>query len=480
MKLSMWMIANRLSSLLDLETNISLEAKPILNSARLVYSTNCVHLYQEKDSIICDGEGDTIRIHGLSLKEAFEIIQGVFDYYQDWESRIQEEIHRRNFQAMLDQCDILFQNPMLLMNANYYVLAMSSNYGPDDVDEEWAYLYQYGYSSPGIVRKMRQDQNINMDRYGYQTYHYPTIPSLRYGGVSYNLQFNLISFGRITLLAKNRELNPGDYQLLMKLAGYLEPILSMQSEDEALGYNAFYNLILNRSYTAQELELQMEYMQWQKDDSFQVAVIQPSGFRQSADMPLIMRTLQNHLPYAMVFNKDAQIILLSNTELSKNRQLLDYFNLFLAKEDLRIGFSLFLNDFRQASSLYKQASHALSYAHTYRPDEKICNFHTFAVYYIMDTPYVAERLHACHPVVRKLWQDKKNNQDILYDTLKQYIDQERSLVRTAELLFTHRNTVLYRLKKIMGLLNDPLDDATSRYYIRLSMQCLEMLGNTKY
>lgn len=47
MKLSMWMIANRLTYF-DLELHIKEHAPAILNSARLAYATNCVHVYQEK------------------------------------------------------------------------------------------------------------------------------------------------------------------------------------------------------------------------------------------------------------------------------------------------------------------------------------------------------------------------------------------------------------------------------------------------
>ena len=44
MKLSMWMIANRLSSL-DIELDIREDAPVILNSARRAYATNCVWVY---------------------------------------------------------------------------------------------------------------------------------------------------------------------------------------------------------------------------------------------------------------------------------------------------------------------------------------------------------------------------------------------------------------------------------------------------
>ena len=117
MKLSMWMIANRLSEF-SMDLNIREEAPAILRSARRVYSTNCVHVYQEGSHVVCAGEGDSIRIHNLSLAEGFEIIQGIFDFYEDWSEAMEQEIRARNYQRVVDIAWQVFQNPLLLMDGN--------------------------------------------------------------------------------------------------------------------------------------------------------------------------------------------------------------------------------------------------------------------------------------------------------------------------------------------------------------------------
>ena len=87
LKLSMWMIANRLSPLMDISVYIRADAKPVLNSARVAYSTNTAHVYPSGKNVIVEGEGDQIVIYDIRLKEAFEIIQGVFDYYKSGRRR---------------------------------------------------------------------------------------------------------------------------------------------------------------------------------------------------------------------------------------------------------------------------------------------------------------------------------------------------------------------------------------------------------
>ncbi len=89
MKLSMWMIANQISEL-DIKLEIREDAPAILNSARLAYATNCVHIYKEKNYVVCDGEGDRIIIYDMEITRVFELIQSVFDAHEDWISKIKE------------------------------------------------------------------------------------------------------------------------------------------------------------------------------------------------------------------------------------------------------------------------------------------------------------------------------------------------------------------------------------------------------
>ncbi|MDO4622405.1 MAG: helix-turn-helix domain-containing protein [Eubacteriales bacterium] len=474
MKLSMWMIANRLSSLLDIQTDIALDAKPILNSARMVYATNCVHVYQEGDYIVYDGEGDKIRIFNLTVKEAFEIVQGVFDYYQDWESQILDDIRSRNFQSMTDHCDLVFQNPMLLMNANYRLLAMSKGYPAEEMDDEWNYIAQYGYSSLNSIRQLRQDTSVDFLHEGPQAFNFRNIASLAFSGISYNLVFNEVTCGRMTLLAKNRPLNGGDYQLLRILARHLEPVLSIAPSGEPISCNALINLILGNPYSEHELELHLSYNHWIPGELYQVAVVEPESLDDpQLLLPLLMRTLNRQFPDSLSLIKDNHVILMANRELSKDTRFLELVPALGTRIRLKTGFSLPSTDYHQAAHLYQQAVHAILYGKQFAPLDNLYHFETYSIYYILDTPLMEDKLQACHPVICRLWEQKHQHHDELYDTLRTYLDNERSLAKTAAVLFTHRNTVLYRIKKCLDLLNNDLEDCSVRYYIRLSMHILE-------
>ena len=111
MKLSVWMIANRLRDL-DPVVELDEDAPVTLNSARLAYATNCVYLSSEKeDEVLCKGDGGTLRFSGIDLHTCFEVMQGVFDYFEDWNATIQESIHEERYQDMVDLAWQVLQTP---------------------------------------------------------------------------------------------------------------------------------------------------------------------------------------------------------------------------------------------------------------------------------------------------------------------------------------------------------------------------------
>ena len=63
-------------------------------------------------------------------------------------------------------------------------------------------------------------------------------------------------------------------------------------------------------------------------------------------------------------------------------------------------------------------------------------------------------------------------------TLVQYLDHERSIARTSQAMFLHKNTGAYRIKKLEGLLGDHLDDPKVRRYCQISLMVLELFERT--
>ena len=473
MKLSMWMIANRLSPLMDISSEISLEAKPILTSARLVYSTNCAHVYQDGPNVICDGEGNRITLYDIDVKEAFEIIQGVFDYFQDWSDQIEEAVECEDYQKVLDESMLILQNPMILMDGNCRLLAISNTPEMRELDPEWDYLCRYGYSSINSLHAMRYDySNIDFSHHGNQKFNFSASKALAFGGVSYNMVFNNISCGRLTLLEKNRQTNPGDYQILERIARLIEPRLGAADPMITSHWNVIYNLLDQKPFNEKELSLQLAYNQWTRTDTFQTILLQPLPDEPESSIHMLSRTVSRYLPSCSVLIRDRSILVIGNRQLDTDAGIISFLHSLIGSNSIRAAFSLPAQGIASLPYLARQAAYAAET--NQNSTETLSSFLNCGLDYLLNCENSLEKIYACHPAVVILWKNALEKNDELYTTLKTYLDCERSLSKTASALFTHRNTVLYRIRKCQELLGDAMDIPEMRYYLRISMKILEL------
>ncbi|MGI6217323.1 MAG: PucR family transcriptional regulator [Coriobacteriales bacterium] len=118
-----------------------------------------------------------------------------------------------------------------------------------------------------------------------------------------------------------------------------------------------------------------------------------------------------------------------------------------------------------------QATYALGASATQDAvaDAGVTLFKDVAISYITGDHEHESRLRARHPAVFALEQlDRKKDSDLLA-TLRTYLLCERSVNQAAEMLYVHRNTVMYRINQIkqLGILD--LEDHRDRAYLMLSL-----------
>lgn len=79
----------------------------------------------------------------------------------------------------------------------------------------------------------------------------------------------------------------------------------------------------------------------------------------------------------------------------------------------------------------------------------------------------------CHPVLQKIKSyDAKNDTDYL-DTLKVYIRSGCNFAEAAKQLHMHKNSVMYRIKRIEEILGKNINEAELVEKIAFSLTCLE-------
>ncbi len=112
-------------------------------------------------------------------------------------------------------------------------------------------------------------------------------------------------------------------------------------------------------------------------------------------------------------------------------------------------------------------------------------FERFSQYYIIDVcaRYLQEELgtediiYLCNPGVLAITRYDRTNQSDLRDVLFNYLMNRCSISKTAEKMFMHRNTVIYKINKIEEILGQSMDDPYLRHSLIFSCMLIRYREN---
>jgi DNA-binding PucR family transcriptional regulator len=140
----------------------------------------------------------------------------------------------------------------------------------------------------------------------------------------------------------------------------------------------------------------------------------------------------------------------------------------------KVGFSMPFRSIEQLSLRYRQASFAFSKGENEKYSINFCKEYAFN--YLTEQLFQQSKaLELLHPALNILeeYDLKKNTK--LYETLYQYLINERNLVCTAKKLFIHRNSLLYRIQRISKLTKSDFDSDVERLHMLLSYEIMKNL-----
>ena len=142
---------------------------------------------------------------------------------------------------------------------------------------------------------------------------------------------------------------------------------------------------------------------------------------------------------------------------------------FFSTHKLRCGVS---NHFRRLGDLqgyYDQAVAALDAS----TEEGLSFYRDIMLEHMLSHIPTARARFLISPDISRLEEANAQYSFSLVDTLRAYLDCNCNLIRTAERLFLHKNTLLYRLNHIKTILRCDLNDADERLLLMLSFKLLE-------
>jgi PucR family transcriptional regulator, purine catabolism regulatory protein len=172
------------------------------------------------------------------------------------------------------------------------------------------------------------------------------------------------------------------------------------------------------------------------------------------------------------FKKDFNI---KNTIFEFSDNIQDMFEKRFSNIEFRMGVGRIYEGMRQVSKSYLDAHEAIN-AGEILGENKVVHFENLGIYKILCQENLQEELEKFYTITLEHLVDYDNRKSTeLVKTLEAYFEYNGNLKKMADALFTHYNTVLYRVGRIKEITGVNLENARDRLNLEIALKIKQLL-----
>lgn len=436
--------------------------------------------YSYVSSAPLPGQANHLSFSDIPDEWFLDCMMDIFSKLAEWEDAIDLLVHRHsNLQNLCELAAQILENPVCIHDDWFIMTAMSQGVS-EIMAPEYLMSSVKGFIPRAIVEDFKYDTNY-LETYAFHTTQLWTTPASPQTSLYANLWDGTVYCGRLLILKKSREFRKADYLIADILA---QRAVQLMRNNHSVEQEVFRNMddvvfsILRGEKTESADQAQLLAMlRWSKSDRFLCLRIRP---QQSGDPAMKEHMLHSDLfhhfsgSYILLGHQEQCIVInLSQTQLAV--PMVHHRLAPLCRDYcLYAGVSSPVSDIRELCAAYYQAGAALEQAFVLRDDKWIVNFSDCALEHIfrnLPSPLMAN--HLLSPELVALMEYDRQNGTAYFETLREYLLQERDIPRTSQALIIHRTTLIYRLKKIAALIPVNLEDPWQRMQLILSLWILD-------
>jgi PucR family transcriptional regulator, purine catabolism regulatory protein len=172
------------------------------------------------------------------------------------------------------------------------------------------------------------------------------------------------------------------------------------------------------------------------------------------------------------FRKDKSIrSVISEFSSNTERMLISKFS----NLDYKMGIGRLYNGIRSVSKSYYDAIEAIS-AGEILGDEKVIHFDSLGIYKILCQDHLKDELESFYKTTLEPLVEYDNRKSTeLVKTLEAYFEYNGNLKKMADALYTHYNTVLYRISRIKEITNIDFENAKDRLNLEIALKIKQLI-----
>lgn len=408
-----------------------------------------------------------------------EIFQLFYHWEQELEGADESEGLEGMFREMLECSSHVFENGLCLMNASFRILAMTETNRRYGGYEKITDFYDPGDVAPDIMSMLRADKGYQKITEGEDVLLMDDTV-LPYRTLNRNIYVDGTFAYRLVVTECIRPFRPSDRTLLQILAEHIVRVTGRMSGATEVWHmpltGLFTDIIRRDVINKAALDMELRGIGWKHSDRFCVLCMRPEqSSRADNTEQYYCMELMKEFPACFAFPADRNMAVIFNGSVYSGT-LGDFFRelaIFIRENNFRVGTSNPFQDLYRLRKYYRQAEIVLDIGTQENPSEWRHSFGDYVLNYIFSmatSEFEKEELYS--PVYQRIRQYDEENETEFLKTLKCYLDNQMNVVRTAQELYIHRSTMIYRLKRICEIGQTSLKDKEELLHLNLTFHLL--------
>ena len=285
-------------------------------------------------------------------------------------------------------------------------------------------------------------------------------------------------YGNIIVLEYNQQITPLDVKVLSAVCSALSHIVERQSKESIkteladVMYKSYMEALLRGESVSQVwVEGWLKHMSWSSFQHFRIIAFFPDG-QNSGELTIGLENKVN----CMTLHYDGIVLIIINpVNEAAFRSVTETLKSVLIQYGYKAGISRQFDNIEDLPIYYRQASTALKIGSRLSGKEDISDYSEMVTYDILLSADTKEPMgHFYCRELDKLTEHDKRFGTNYYNTLYTFLKCFGNKNLSAQKLFIHRNTLVYRLDKIVEILGADLFDGEQclQYYLSFKINDL--------
>lgn len=416
----------------------------------------------------------------LILGKLFNEIQELFLYFNKWEAKLQELIHSKgSLQQLVDVSDEIIGWPISIVDRAEKTLAASKFDKSNDI--MWSEIRK-GY----IRTELLQQDSVKTSEIAMYSH-----PMQMYSTVSNRITLSqaILINGHVVGFTAVHHTEPGPHHFswgIVQLLDFFTQQVTMHMRSNEFfklsrGMMFEYllaDLIEGKTDDETVIKDRLRFLGWDLEGNKKIIRIEVNKKSLNAMKLKMMRSqIEDLIPdcWSVIYDDGLVVIAKNIADSSFPDTIESKLIKWLNENNSCCGISNTFTLLSKTINYYNQTRKAIRFGKILNPERHIFYYHDYIIMHVAEL--LSENIDLkslLHPSTEKLLTLCEKNPFFL-KTLKVYLNTERNIAVSSKLLYIHRNTMIYRIKRLEEEMGCDFSDLYTRKSLSLSLDILDYI-----